>query len=216
MSYAHPHHPLPLPPADTAQYSSVERGGDEASWSNPTPVEHFQPKHEIERHLRIQAAADRSQHKMTWTILRPVAFMENLEADFKTKVFLTALSNHLAPDKKMQWVSTKDIGVFAAMAFFQTGKWKGRAVGIAGDEMTTGELFDVIGRATGAGWPTTFWPLGSVLTYMVKEVGLMIRWFASDGYKADVAARRSEHPGLMTVDQWLRAGGGGFVKPVQA
>lgn len=153
---------------------------------------------------------------MIWTILRPVAFMENLEADFKTKVFLTALNNHLARDKKMQWVSIRDIGVFVAKAFYEPEKWKGRAVGIAGDEMTAEELFETISGATGAGWPTTFWPLGSVLTYMVKEVGLMIRWFASDGYKADVVARRGDHPGLMTVDHWLRGGGGGFVKPLQA
>jgi hypothetical protein len=217
-------HVSPPPPpqihatADTTQYSSVERGGDEASWFNPTPVKHFQPKHEIERHIHIQAAighSERSQ-KMMWTILRPVAFMENLEADFKTKVFLTALHNHLGRLKKMQWVSVKDIGVFAAKAFYEPKQWNGRAVGIAGDEMTMEELFEVFSKATGAGWPTTYWRLGSVLTYMVKELRVMIRWFASDGYHANVAARSIEHPGLMTMDQWLRGGGGGFIKPVQA
>lgn len=46
-------------------YSSVERGGDEKSWSNPTPVEHFQSKYEIERHLKDNAGS------MGWTVLRP-------------------------------------------------------------------------------------------------------------------------------------------------
>lgn len=46
-------------------YSSVERGGDEASWENPTPVPHFQSKYDIERYLRDKAGS------MGWTILRP-------------------------------------------------------------------------------------------------------------------------------------------------
>lgn len=46
-------------------YSSVERGGDEASWNTPTPVPHFQSKYEIEHYLRDHAGS------MGWTILRP-------------------------------------------------------------------------------------------------------------------------------------------------
>lgn len=46
-------------------YSSVERGGDERSWDNATPVPHFQSKHEIEHHLKDTAG------QMGWTILRP-------------------------------------------------------------------------------------------------------------------------------------------------
>jgi uncharacterized protein YbjT (DUF2867 family) len=53
-------------------YSSVERGGDERSWENPTPVPHFASKHNVELHLREKAKAT----KMNWTILRPVAFMD--------------------------------------------------------------------------------------------------------------------------------------------
>jgi uncharacterized protein YbjT (DUF2867 family) len=46
-------------------YSSVERGGDEHSWENPTPIPHFASKHEIEHHLKDTAG------EMGWTILRP-------------------------------------------------------------------------------------------------------------------------------------------------
>jgi uncharacterized protein YbjT (DUF2867 family) len=52
-------------------YSSVDRGGDEESWENPTSIPHFAAKHRIELHLR-ETAAD----KMMWTILRPTVFME--------------------------------------------------------------------------------------------------------------------------------------------
>ena len=46
-------------------YSSVDRGGDEKSWENPTSVQHFQSKHEIEHYLRDHADG------MGWTVLRP-------------------------------------------------------------------------------------------------------------------------------------------------
>lgn len=46
-------------------YSSVERGGDEASWNTETPIPHFQSKYVIERHLRDSAGS------MQWTVLRP-------------------------------------------------------------------------------------------------------------------------------------------------
>lgn len=46
-------------------YSSVERGGDEKSWDDPTPVDHFKSKHRIEHHLKDNAG------QMGWTILRP-------------------------------------------------------------------------------------------------------------------------------------------------
>jgi nucleoside-diphosphate-sugar epimerase len=46
-------------------YASVERGGDEASWENETPIPHFQSKYHIERYLREKSG------QMGWTILRP-------------------------------------------------------------------------------------------------------------------------------------------------
>lgn len=183
-------------------YSSVERGGDEKSWDNPTPIPHFQSKKEIEQHLR--SAAEAKGNLMGWTILRPVAFMDNLAPGMPTKVFLSAMRNHLGEnDKSLQWVATHDIGVFAAKAFADPDGWNHRAVGLAGDELTVEELSRSFARATGYPAPITYGFLGSVLTYTVNEMRLMIGWFGTDGYKADVEACRREHPGMLTMEQWL-------------
>lgn len=53
-------------------YTSVERGGDEKSFDNPTPIPHFISKYNIEKHLLEKA----KEAKMDWCILRPVAFMD--------------------------------------------------------------------------------------------------------------------------------------------
>ncbi|KAK3987952.1 putative negative transcriptional regulator [Cladorrhinum sp. PSN332] len=185
-------------------YSSVERGGDSVSWENPTPIPHFKSKQRIEQHLRAVTAAGEPGGGMGWTVLRPVAFMDNLAPGFPTKVFMAALRNWLGDNKKkLQWVATEDIGVFASKAFEDLQKWNRKAIGLAGDELTVEQLSKAFAKATGNPAPMTFWFLGSALTYAVKEMGLMIGWFASDGYKADIAARRRDHPGMLTMEQWL-------------
>lgn len=185
-------------------YSSVERGGDEASWDNATDVPHFRSKHEIERHLRDATAAGTPGEGMGWTVLRPVVFMENLDLGFQTRVFVAALKNYLgAAGKPLQWVSVADIGVFTAKAFADPDKWNRKAVGLAGDELTMAQLDGAFVKVTGSPAPSTYWLLGSALTGMVKEMGLMLGWFASDGYKVKIEELRLEHPGLLTMEEWL-------------
>lgn len=178
-------------------YSSVERGGDEVSWDNETLVPHFQTKYHIERHLR-DAAGD----KMGWTILRPVAFMDNLQPNFQTKVFMTALRDTLN-GKTLQWVTPSDIGFFAALAFEKPEEWNHKAIGLAGDELDFTGLCKAFEKKTGAPVGTTFGFLGSALKWGVPEINHMLSWFASDGYKADVPKLRSIHPAMMDVETWL-------------
>ncbi|EMC99356.1 hypothetical protein BAUCODRAFT_31675 [Baudoinia panamericana UAMH 10762] len=177
-------------------YSSVERGGDEESWNNGTPIPHFQSKYEIEHHLRDNAG------QMGWTILRPVAFMDNLQPGFPTKVFMAALRDTLGP-KPNQWIATKDIGVFAKIAFEDSEKFNHKAMGLAGDELTQDQLSKAFLNATGEAMDGTFWFLGSFLKFMVAELGTMINWFGSDGYKANVPELRKLHPGLMDLQTWI-------------
>ncbi|ETS84714.1 hypothetical protein PFICI_02739 [Pestalotiopsis fici W106-1] len=184
-------------------YSGVERGGDERSWNNPTPIPHFQTKYQIENYLRDVTAKNGNGGGMSWTVLRPVAFMDNLAPGMPTKVFMAAMSNWLQ-GKSTQWIATRDIGVFAAKAFENPEKWNNRAIGLAGDELTMQQMSGVFERATGSPLPMAYSFLGSVLTYMVTELKLMIGWFADEGYQADVRARRADHPQMLTMEQWLK------------
>ena len=181
-------------------YSSVDRGGDERSWNNATPILHFQSKHDIELHLR-----DKAGSKMGWTILRPVAFMENLAMNFQSKVFLALLKNTLGYDnKKLQWVSCNDIGEVAALSFMDPSSWNKKAVGLAGDELSVKELGDRVEKAIGSRLEPTFWPLGSLLGVAVKEMGSMVSWFGEEGYGVDIAKLKQVHPGLRDVESWAK------------
>lgn len=181
-------------------YSSVDRGGDERSWANATSVPHFQSKYQIEHHLK-DAAGD----KMGWTVLRPVAFMDNLSPGFPAKVFLTAMESSLQ-GKRMQWVACRDIGYFAAEAFTSPEQWNGKAIGLAGDELTVDEVNGAFAKK-GAPIGLTFFFLGTFLKWAVGELGTMIEWFGAEGYGADIAKARSINPGLMNMEEWIVSAG---------
>ncbi|KAH7236798.1 uncharacterized protein BKA55DRAFT_521124 [Fusarium redolens] len=179
-------------------YSSVDRGGDEKSWKDATVVPHFKTKHEIEHYLRDSTADGKSP--MNWTILRPTAFMENLEPGFATKVFLTMIRDTLK-DKPLQWTATEDIGFFAAEAFTDPQTWGKQAISLAGDELTFAQLNEAFEHAIGGPAGTTFGLLGKALKYGVAELGTMVNWFRDEGYGADLAKVRQLNPAAKTMEQ---------------
>ncbi|EOA83980.1 hypothetical protein ACJQWK_00638 [Exserohilum turcicum] len=181
-------------------YSSVDRGGNERSFENKTPIPHFQSKYEIEQHLLEKAG--KNGENMGWTILRPVAFMDNLTPAFPTKVFLAALRDTLQ-GKSLQWVSVEDIGLFGARAFINNEEWNARAEGLAGSELTMDEMSGCFERVIGTPLPATYGFLGSALMWAVAEVNVMLSWFAAEGYGADIAKLKKEEPKLCDFETWL-------------
>ena len=180
-------------------YSSVDRGGDVRSASNPTNIPHFLSKHNIEKHLLAKAKGS----KMNYTILRPVAFYENFTADFAGKVMPTAWKFSLPANKKLQLIGAADIGKFAAKAFLNPEQWQGKATAIAGDELTYSQASAIFREKTGHDFPQTYTLLARVLLYFVKELGTMFKWFGAEGYGADVEACRKELPELQDFGSWV-------------
>lgn len=180
--------------------SSVDRGGDEKSWSNPTYVPHFISKHNIELHLRDEAAKDGG--KMQWCILRPTAFMDNIQPGFGLKVFMAAWRERLQ-DKPLQMVAVQDIGRAAARAFLNPQQYAGKAIGLAGDEVTFQQMEDIFKQKLGHGTGATYGFLGNAFLWGVKEFGVMMNWFKTDGYGVNIPQLRQVDPQLMDLGTWL-------------
>ncbi|KAF4767462.1 hypothetical protein HAV15_009946 [Penicillium sp. str.  len=156
-------------------YSSVDRGGD-ASYTTPTKVPHFINKHNIEHHL-----VERSKNTdMRWTILRPVAFYENLVPGFFGKVFATSFKMALK-GKPLQMVATDDIGFFGAEAFLHPEKYQNKGISLAGDELTYDQMASVFQQKTGKSIPSTFQFLCSTFMASMKDMGYMFKWFHDGG-----------------------------------
>ncbi|KAH8696636.1 hypothetical protein BGW36DRAFT_322006 [Talaromyces proteolyticus] len=182
-------------------YASGDRGGPEKSELDPTFVKNFAAKFSIEKHLQKMTAA--SPQAMTYSILRPVTFFENMTADIHGKGF-ARMWEQMGPNKALQLVSTKDIGYVAAQAFTHPGKYRNVAMTLVGDELTQSEAEVIFQEVVGSSMPMAPCPIGSAVKFFKKDtVGDMFRWFEENGYGGDVVQCRKEFPGLMDYRTWL-------------
>lgn len=182
-------------------FSSVDRGGDEKSWDTPTKIPHFITKHEIEQHIRDKAAG---QSEMTYTILRPVAFMDNYRPNIIGRIFAAAWAQ-MEP-KKLQLVCARDIGIIAAKALKDPGseEFKNKAIGLAGDDIAQSEGNEAMWAAKGRPMVQTYWFIASFLKWAVGDVGVMFKWFEEEGYGADLQKCKRLNPDMMDFKTWLK------------
>ena len=160
-------------------YSSV------GSADKHTGIPHFDNKARIEAKIR-------SLGFPSYTILRAVFFMENLAGPW----FLPGLQNGvlaigIRPETRLQMIAVADIGAYGAWAFEQHEKLNGRAIDIAGDEMTMPEAAAVFGRVMGREISFQQVPIEEVRKFSA-DFASMLEWFDKVGYSADIAARSKE------------------------
>lgn len=92
----------------------------------------------------------------------------------------------ITTNRKLQLISTTDIGRFAAQAFFKLDQYKDRAPSLAGDELTFAEASRIIEQKTGSPMPTPYTFLGTSLLRFVKELGIILSWFRDEGIGANI------------------------------
>ncbi|KIW23343.1 uncharacterized protein PV07_11551 [Cladophialophora immunda] len=180
-------------------YSSVDRGGSAKSDTDPTNVPHFASKYNIEQYLFEKT----KNQEMDWTVLRPVAFFENLVPGFLGKVFTASWARNLRKDQKLQLIATSDIGFFAAEAFMKPEQYKNTKLSLAGDELTYDQFKTIFEQRIGTTLPTTFSFIAGLINWMVKDLGYMFRWFRDVGYGADISSLKQLNPGLKDFGTWL-------------
>ena len=163
-----------------------------------TGVPHFDTKYEVEQHILALG--------LPHTFLRPVFFMEN----FACPWFLPALRRGklvlpLPPGRPIQMVAVDDIGRFAAAAFHEPERFVGRAVGLAGDELSFAEAMRRLSGLTGRQVVYEHLPRQQVEAAFGTEWAVMFRWFEEVGYAVDVEALRGEWRIPVTgFDLWAR------------
>lgn len=183
-------------------FTSADRGGEAVSDVTATNVPHIATKHRIEEYLKAATTGT----SMTWTLLRPVTFMENLTPDFVGRGFATMW--YQVGHRPIQLVAATDIGYFGAAALLEPERFAGRAVGIAGDRLNFEEACKVFKEVVGYDMPSTFCVVGTVLKTVMPDIGAMFEWFKTDGYDVDIDACRTEFPELQDFATWLRKSSG--------
>lgn len=164
---------------------------------------HFDSKWIIEQYIHTL--------DVPYTILRPVAFMDNFNWSRPYILNGTFSGNGTRPDKATQYIAVEDIGVFAALAFANRANYLDKTIELAGDELTEPQLAEafsqVIGRPVTLTPPTNDWA-------SPEETAAMFSFFNGKGYDADIAALRKLHPGLLNFEQYLRKNGWENQQPI--
>lgn len=160
-------------------YSSV------GSAQRKTGIPHFDNKARVEETVR--GAGFHS-----WVILRAAFFFENfLGPWFKPAIDNGQLAVGIKPTTVLQMIAVKDIGKYGKLAFERAEELNGRALDIAGDQLTMPEVARILSQT--AGRPVTYFqvPIAEVRKGS-GDFALMLEWFDRVGYNADIAASAKE------------------------
>jgi uncharacterized protein YbjT (DUF2867 family) len=166
-----------------------------------TGIPHLESKARIEERIRALG--------LPATILRPSFFMDNF-ASFTRPVLVDGelvVSLALRPETPLRMIATSDIGAFAAIAFDQPERFLGQRVEIAGDALTGPAIAKTFSRACGL--PARFRRLPiEQLRAFDEQVAKMFEWFDERAVAGpDFSVLGARHPGLMTLETWLRKTG---------
>jgi uncharacterized protein YbjT (DUF2867 family) len=166
---------------------------------------HFESKWIIEKYIQSL--------DIPYTILRPAAFFENYNWD--RAYLLNGIFNALGlrPEKERQLIAVEDIAVFAALAFSDPKQYLGKTIELAGDALTESQIAETFTKVIGRPVKLTM-PTGGPGRRSEEEMIAMFNFFNGEAYDADIPALRRIHPGLLTLERYLRKNGWENAEPI--
>ncbi|MCR8631607.1 NmrA/HSCARG family protein [Paenibacillus radicis (ex Xue et al. 2023)] len=171
-------------------YSSVS-GAD-----RNTGITSFENKGDIERYIH--------NLNLPATILRPVMFMDNFKSLLEPINELINIPYMGAEESKLQMIAVQDIGAIAAIAFSEPDKYIGKALEIAGDELTLHQIIQMISKVFES--HTVAYQTPPIVQEAVNEHdGTKANaFFQREDYLANIQSVRAIHPRLLDYEAWLR------------
>ena len=151
-----------------------------------TGIPHFDNKFRVEEKVR-------SLGFPSYTVLRPVFFMENfLSPWYKPAIDEGNLAISMPSDTKLQMIAVADIGKYGRMAFEQHDKMNGKAIELAGDDTTMPQAAEIISKASGKLIAFFQVPIEEVRKFS-DDFALMFEWFDRVGYDSDIQGNAKEY-----------------------
>lgn len=159
---------------------------------------HFESKYEIETHIK--------ELNLPYTILRPVAFMDNYfwsQAAISNGMFF---SWGLRPDKGLQLIAADDIGGITAAVFANPNEYIGKTIELAGDELTESQITATLSKIIGRPVNVVLQQLPEGQTPTQGQIA-MFQFFNGEGYDADIPTVKKIYPPLRNFETWLKETG---------
>jgi uncharacterized protein YbjT (DUF2867 family) len=110
----------------------------------------------------------------------------------------------LNPNTKLQMIASDDIGKFGALAFEKSQELNGQEIDIAGEAVTMNEAVAALSESMGKKLEYQQIPMSAVRQNS-EDFALMLEWFESTGYNADIASLDKKY-GIKprTLKEWAR------------
>jgi len=168
---------------------------------------HFESKWIIEQYIQLL--------DIPYTIFRPVTFFENF--NWERANILNGAFNALGlrPEKERQLIAVEDIAAFVAIAFADPKQYLGRTIELAGDALAESQIAETFAKVIGRPVTLTM-PSGDAGRRSEEEMIAMFNFFNGEAYDADIPALRKLHPGLLTLEGYLRRNGWENAEPIPA
>src|SRR5262245_41391847 len=169
-----------------------------ASAHRKTGIPHFENKWRVEE-------TKRGLGFPSHTILRPVFFMENFFLpNFLSGIQQGRLENAIEPDTKLQMIAVADIGKHGARAFEKHAELNGKAIDIAGDELTMPEVAAALAQVLGHPVRFVQTSIEDVRKFS-DDYAIMLEWFDRVGYDVDIP-RLAKETGIQPTPfkEWVK------------
>ncbi|MBI4513995.1 MAG: NmrA/HSCARG family protein [Gemmatimonadetes bacterium] len=166
------------------------------SAQHKTGIPHFDNKWRVEETVR-------SLHFPSYTILRPVFFMDNFGSPwFKPGLAEGKLVMGIKPTTTLQMIAVADIGKFGLLAFEQHERMNGREIDLAGDQHTMPDAAEILAKAMGKKITFVEQPIDEVRKWS-EDYAIMLEWFIRVGYSVDIPRLAKEYDiRLTTLAEW--------------
>jgi uncharacterized protein YbjT (DUF2867 family) len=164
-----------------------------------TGIPNWESKFKIENYLK--------QMNLPYTIIRPSSLFENfLIPQVKNRILKGKLASPVNKDVLQQFISSKDIGEIGASIFMDPGKYLGKTITIAAEEMDMKKVADIFSE--GLGKEIKYQKLPMVITRLVmgKNLYKMFKWVNENDavFLKDLEGFRKEYPNLTGLKQWIQ------------
>ena len=159
----------------------------------------MQMKAAVEEHF----ASTSTSGGFTFTSLRPAMFMEEWWKRYtRPQILKGTFTLALPPDTPLQLTAVHDVGRLAADALRQPRAYAGRAIELAGDELTPAQMASAFSAAQRT--PVLYksmpaWPLW----FIQRDLFSITTFLRETGYGVDMRQCKAEFPWLMPFAQFL-------------
>jgi hypothetical protein len=104
----------------------------------------------------------------------------------------------------LEWIAVEDIGAIATAVFADPAAFIGQELTLAGDTQSLAAARAIFKTVDGRAPFGVFMPAGLFGRMVSEDLLTMWYWLSKHRLEADVEATKKLHPGVMSMETWLR------------